>query len=169
MIVDISKVFNLALVAVKWAQILLWGSGQHAYDVPVDTVQDFKKSFLAIQIIYFTNAVFTKTSLLLLYYRIFGVVKAFRWALWTAGSLVIAYYIACVITSIAECSPVSKFWDPSVPGKCISQVDFFRYNGLGNMLLDILILCLPYPMAWRLQTTVRQKFILFGIFFLGSL
>lgn len=153
----------------KWTQILLWGSGQHVYDLPVETVQDFRKSFLAIQIIYFTNAVFTKTSLLLLYYRIFGVIKAFRWALGAAGSLVIAYYIACVITSIAGCSPVSKFWDPSVPGKCINQVDFFRYNGVGNMFLDVLILCLPYPMAWRLQTTARQKLVLTGMFLLGGL
>lgn len=157
------------MVVVKWNQILLWGFGQHVYDLPVETVQNFRKSFLAVQILYFTNAVFTKTSLLLLYHRIFGVIKGFRLALWASGSLVIAYYIACVITSIAGCSPVSKFWDPSVPGKCISQVVFFRYNGVGNMLLDVLILCLPYPMAWRLQTTARQKLILSGMFLLGGL
>ncbi|KAJ5197852.1 uncharacterized protein N7498_006969 [Penicillium cinerascens] len=49
--------FNLALVAVKWTQIVLWGSGQHVYDLPVETVQNFKKSFMAIEILYFTNAV----------------------------------------------------------------------------------------------------------------
>jgi hypothetical protein len=157
------------MVAVRWSQILLWGAGQHAYDLPAETVVAFTKSFMAIQIIYFTNAVFTKASLLLLYYRIFGVIKAFRWALYAAGLLVVGYYIACVITSIAGCSPVNKFWDPSVPGNCINQVEFFRYNGVANMLLDVVVLCLPYPMAWRLQTTARQKFILTGLFLLGGL
>ncbi|KAJ5119097.1 hypothetical protein N7476_011448 [Penicillium atrosanguineum] len=165
---DFLKAINLAMVAVRWSQILLWGSGQHAYDIPVETVEAFTKSFLAVQILYFTNAVFTKTSLLLLYYRIFGVIKGFRWVLWTAGFLVIAYYIACVITSIAGCSPVNKFWNPSVPGKCINEVEFFRYNGIANMLLDVMVLCLPYPMAWRLQATARQKLILTGMFLLGG-
>lgn len=127
------------------------------------------KSFLATQILYFTNAVLTKASLLLLYYRIFGILRGFRWVLWASGCLVIGYYIACVIVSIAGCSPVSKFWDPSVPGKCINEIAFFRWNGVANMLLDFLVLCLPYPMAWRLQTTLRQKWILTGIFLLGGL
>ncbi|KAJ5668492.1 uncharacterized protein N7477_007062, partial [Penicillium maclennaniae] len=159
---------NLAMVAVRWSQILLWGAGQHAYDLPVETVEAFAKSFLAVQIIYFTNAVFTKASLLFLYYRIFGIIKGFRWALGTAGFLVIGYYIACDITSIAGCLPVNKFWDPSVPGRCINQVEFFRYNGVANMLLDVVVLCLPYPMAWRLQATARQKLILTVMFLLGG-
>lgn len=119
--------------------------------------------------LYFTNAVLTKASLLLLYHRIFGVVKGFRWALWASGALVIGYYIACVIVLMASCRPMSKFWDPSIPGTCINLIAFFRWNGVGNMLLDVLILCLPYPMAWRLQTTLRQKWILTGIFLLGGL
>lgn len=119
--------------------------------------------------LYFTNAVLTKASLLLLYYRIFGVVRGFRWTLGISGCLVIGYYIACVIVSMASCSPISKLWDSSIPGRCINEIAFFRWNGVGNMLLDVLILCLPYPMAWRLQTTLRQKWILTGIFLLGGL
>jgi hypothetical protein len=124
---------------------------------------------LAIQLLYFCNAVITKASLLLLFHRIFGVVKSFRWALWGSGFLVIAYFIACTITAIAGCSPVSKFWDPKEPGHCIDEVAFFRWNGVGNMLLDFLILCLPLPMAWRVKTTMRQKWVLTGIFLLGGL
>jgi hypothetical protein len=127
------------------------------------------KSFLATQMLYLVNAVLTKASLILLYYRIFGVVRGFRWALWASFCLVICYYVACVIVSICGCSPVSKYWDSSLPGTCIDSIAFFRWNGVANMLLDVLILCLPYPMAWRLQTTLRQKWILTGIFLLGGL
>ncbi|GLI77199.1 hypothetical protein PoHVEF18_005485 [Penicillium ochrochloron] len=69
---------------------------------------------------------------------------------------------------MASCSPISKLWDSSIPGRCINEIAFFRWNGVGNMLLDVLILCLPYPMAWCLQTTLRQKCILTGIFLLGG-
>ncbi|KAJ5555276.1 hypothetical protein N7461_003746 [Penicillium sp. DV-2018c] len=110
----------------------------------------------------------TRTSLLLLYHRIFGIVKGFRWALGVSGFLVIGYFIACVTVSIAGCSPVAKFWHTSLPGHCIDEVAFFRWNGVANMFLDFLVLLLPLPMVWRVNTTRRQKWILTGIFLLGG-
>ncbi|OQE29505.1 hypothetical protein PENSTE_c002G02241 [Penicillium steckii] len=164
----ISLVLNWAMDALRWAQVLQFGLGKHNYQITDETFQSFGKTFIGSQVLYFLTAVFTKVSLLLLYYRIFGVVRAFRWALWISFGLVIAYFISCTIVSIISCSPVAKFWDPSLPGYCIDEVAFFRWNGFANMALDILVLCLPYPMAWRLQTSVRQKIILTGIFLLGS-
>ncbi|KAJ5233793.1 uncharacterized protein N7469_005559 [Penicillium citrinum] len=164
----ISLVLNWAMDALRWAQVLQFGLGKHNYQITDATFQSFGKTFIGSQVIYFTTAVFTKVSLLLLYYRIFGVVRTFRWALWISFGLVISYFISCTIVSIVSCSPVPKFWDPSLPGYCIDEVAFFRWNGFANMALDILVLCLPYPMAWRLQTSIRQKFILTGIFLLGG-
>jgi hypothetical protein len=124
---------------------------------------------LAVQILYFINASFTRASILLLFHRIFGIVKGFRWALGMTGFLVIGYFIACVIAAIAGCSPVAKFWDTSLPGHCINEVAFFRWNGVANLILDFLVLCLPLPMAWRVKSTTRQEWILTGIFLLGGL
>ncbi|KAJ5455252.1 hypothetical protein N7475_010373 [Penicillium sp. IBT 31633x] len=125
-------------------------------------------SFLAVQVLYFFNAVFTKASLLFLFHRIFGVVQVFRWALWITGFLVTAYFIACTIVAIAGCSPVAKFWDTDLQGSCINEVAFFRWNGVSNMILDFLVFCLPIPMVWRVKTTTRQKWILTGIFLLAG-
>ncbi|KAJ5372315.1 hypothetical protein N7517_004321 [Penicillium concentricum] len=125
-------------------------------------------SFMAVQLLYFTNAVITKASLLFLFYRIFGVVRSFRWILWASGFLVVAYFIVCSVVSIVGCSPVSKAWNTNEPGHCIDELSFFRWNGVGNMFLDFLVLCLPIPMAWRVNTTTRQKYILTGIFLLGG-
>ncbi|KAJ5965371.1 hypothetical protein N7481_012085 [Penicillium waksmanii] len=164
----VSLLLNWTMDALRWAQVLHFGLGKHNYMITNEIFQSFGKTFIAGQVIYFTTAVFTKLSLLLLYYRIFGVVRGFRWTLYTSFFLVIAYFISCTIVSIDSCAPVSKFWDPSLPGYCIDEVAFFRWNGFANLALDILVLCLPYPMAWRLQTSVRQKLILTGIFLLGS-
>ncbi|KAJ5820243.1 hypothetical protein N7474_005834 [Penicillium riverlandense] len=166
--IAIALAINWVMAILRWVQILVFGVGRHAYYLPDDKIQGFFKSFLASQIIYFLNAVFTKAALLLLYYRIFGVVKHFRWALCATWFLVIGYFIACTIVSIAECLPVAKFWNPSGPGSCIDMVAFFRWNGVTNLILDVLVLCLPFPMAWRLQMTTRQKLILTGIFMLGG-
>lgn len=127
------------------------------------------KVFMGIQLVYILNAVLTKSSLLLLYHRIFGVVRGVRWALWATGAMVIAWSIANTFGVIFGCWPIAKIWDPSLPGKCINMGAFGRWTGVANLLIDVLILCLPYPMAWRLQTSVRQKVILSGIFLLGTL
>ncbi|KAJ5780667.1 hypothetical protein N7457_005827 [Penicillium paradoxum] len=163
-----SLVVNWGMAALRWAQIALYDYGRHSQYVTKEQRIGFLKSFLAVQILYFTNAVLTKASLLLLFHRIFGVVRWFRWVLWASGVLVICYFIACVIASIAGCSPVAKFWDTDIPGHCINEIAFFRWNGVANMILDFLVLSLPFPMAWRVNTTLRQKLILTGIFLLGS-
>ncbi|KAJ5766595.1 uncharacterized protein N7511_004211 [Penicillium nucicola] len=162
-------VFNWSMAILRWVQIAFYRNGRHFSYVSSGDNENFLKTVLAGQIIYYSNAVLTKASLLLLFHRIFGVVRVFRWALWTSGILVIAYFIACTITAISACSPVAKFWDSSLPGHCIDIVAFFRWNGMANMLLDFLVLCLPLPMTWRVKTTVRQKWILTGLFLLGGL
>jgi hypothetical protein len=88
---------------------------------------------------------------------------------WASWFLIIGYFIACTIVSIVGCFPVAEFWNPSVAGSCTDMLNYFRWNGVTNLLLDVLVLCLPFPMAWRLKTTIRQKIILTGIFMLGGL
>ena len=134
---------------------------------------------MAIQLVYFTNAVLTKASLLLLYQRIFSVIQRFRYALFISWFLITAYFVACVIASILGCMPVSYLWDRfagpdpeennNAPGSCFNEVAFFRWNGIANMLLDVLMLLLPVPMVWHMSTTLRQKMLLTGIFTVGGL
>lgn len=124
---------------------------------------------MGIQTLYFLNAVLTKTSLLFLYYRIFGVVKYFRYALWASAFVVLAYWIPTTILAFLGCTPFERNWDKSIPGSCVNLVAFFRWNGICNLLIDVLILALPLPMVWRLNVAVRQRVELSGIFLLGVL
>lgn len=38
-----------------------------------------------------------------------------------------------------------------------------------NMIMDIMILTIPWPMIWKLQMPLQQKVAVTGIFLLGSL
>jgi len=127
------------------------------------------QEFVAIQTLYFLNTTLTKISILLLYYRIFGVVNNFRIALYIAAALVIAYWIPTTILAYLGCTPFARNWDQTLPGTCVNLVAFFRWNGICNLILDVLILCLPIPMVWRLSVSVRQRLELSGIFLLGAL
>ena len=125
---------------------------------------------MGIQILYFSTSVTFKTSLILLYYRIFGIVRTFRSVCIMTEAIVACYFIICLFVTIFECKPVSYKWNKGIPGgSCINETHFYVWNGVANLLVDLMILCLTFPMVWNLKTNVRQKVTLSGIFALGTL
>lgn len=96
-------------------------------------------------------------------------IKSFRYALWFSGFLVLGYWIATTILAFTGCTPLARNWDKTVPGTCVDLINFFRWNGICNLLIDFLILCLPLPMVWSLRITMKQKLVLSSIFALGLL
>jgi len=127
------------------------------------------QAFVGIQTLYFLNAAVTKISILLLYYRLFGVVQKFRWALWGTSFVVLGYWIACTILAFLGCDPFARNWNKKISGTCVNLVKFFIWNGISNLLIDFLILLLPIPIVWRLSAPTRQKLELSSIFLFGLL
>lgn len=126
--------------------------------------------FLVVQVIYLTSAALVKTSLILLYYRIFGVINWFRWLLATAWALVIANSVVCIIVAVFKCRPVGLFRDESIDdGSCIDRIQFYRWNGVANLVLDFAIWTLPLPVTFQLQMNIRQKLSVSAVFLLGLL
>ncbi|KAI4253431.1 MAG: hypothetical protein LQ352_003697 [Teloschistes flavicans] len=153
----------------RWIPLAAYYYGHHAIYVGPHRLEEFRKAFVGVQTLYFLNATLTKVSLLLLYHRIFGVVKKFRLALWLAAFLVVAWWIATTILAFLGCTPFAYNWDKKIKGQCVDLVMFFRWNGICNLVLDFLILLLPLPMVWRLSISARQKVELSGMFLLGLL
>jgi len=54
------------------------------------------------------------------------------------------------------------------PEYCISTEKFYTANAALNVVSDILILLLPVPIVWGLNTDVRKKVILTGLFSMGK-
>ncbi|CAD6565603.1 MAG: hypothetical protein ASARMPRED_007366 [Alectoria sarmentosa] len=171
--IAIALVLYYFLTICYWLQASLGGSGLHTVNAggPVDaaTQVKFQKIFLAIQIFYFSTSVSFKSSLILLYYRLFGMIRWFRTLLVVAECIVACYFIVCLFTAIFECKPVAYYWDKNIPhGSCINETDFYRWNGVANLLIDFMILSLTFPMVWRLKISTRQKATLSGVFLLGT-
>ena len=119
---------------------------------------------------YFASAVAIKTSLILLYYRIFGIIRWFRWLLAAVWSIVVLYFVVCVLVAVFECRPVQFYWNKSIQaGRCIDQNQFYRWNGVANLLIDFAIWTLPMPVIWTLNLDRRQKWSLSAVFLLGLL
>ncbi|KAL9014981.1 MAG: hypothetical protein Q9173_000377 [Seirophora scorigena] len=83
-----------------------------------------------------------KLSVLMFYARVFRTVRAYRIAIWTELG-------------------------PTHPGHCLNREANFWGAALPNVLTDLILLILPMPMLWHVQTTVRRKIGLFGVFAAG--
>lgn len=111
-----------------------------------------------------------KSSILLLYRRIFGVQQWFR--TFTAGMLIYVWLwaISETLVAIIQCIPIEYQWDKTLQGQCINQVTAFRFVGIPNVIHDVVLLALPTPMVWAMQKISRaQKMALTAVFLVGSL
>ncbi|KAJ5780137.1 hypothetical protein N7457_005297 [Penicillium paradoxum] len=126
------------------------------------------KLLFAHMFIYSTTVTLTKSSIMMFYRRIFNLHRS----LYFAMAIILGYFFAVVITIAVACRPVSYFWhqytDPMVEGKCIDVPEFFFINGIAAVLIDVMILCVPAPVIWKLQMPKTQRVAVTSILLLGS-
>ncbi|KAF9888835.1 hypothetical protein FE257_008204 [Aspergillus nanangensis] len=145
-----------------------YGNGYHLQSLSTEEFNTVWKILFAYVMIYATAVTCTKASIVMFYGRIFG----FRWTLGICLFLVIGYWITIIVTILVACRPLPYFWlaytDPTAKGVCIDVATFFFGNGIGAMLIDVIILCMPLPVIYRLQMALSQKIAVVGILLLGS-
>src|SRR6266536_3274838 len=73
------------------------------------------KYYVACQVLYKAAVGLAKTSMLLLYLRIFQT-NRFRKAVWVVMFIVVGTAIGTIMPTIFQCTPIEKAWKPSVPG-----------------------------------------------------
>jgi hypothetical protein len=106
-------------------------------------------------------------------------------------ALLVAQFISTILVTLLQCRPIPKYWNPSLPGTCISINAFFyckrkasaqrycfedkrsdkTYSTATNAFTvasDILIFALPLPLLWSLKkTTKRDKYAVLAAFMVG--
>lgn len=144
------------------------GLGRHVEYVSSKDVVSLAKIALVIDVLYLWNLAWSKISVLLLYYRVFrfGYLKSAAYAI---GALVVLLAVVSTFLTGFLCVPLSKVWDDSLPGHCLSQQNLRIFNSASTIVTDIIILCLPMPQIWKLQLRKAQKTCLTCLFALGFL
>ncbi|KAL9585567.1 MAG: hypothetical protein Q9203_004194 [Teloschistes exilis] len=97
------------------------GFGRHILLLDLDQVTAFSKLFFATTCIFPVAAAALKFSVLFFYHRIFPI-RAFT--LWNIaiGVIVIAWFIAFIVSQFLTCRPIAFYWDKSIPGgHCINS------------------------------------------------
>ena len=113
----------------------------------------------------------SRLPVLMLYLRIFGSNKKFRYAVYFGILAVFAVYLAYVPLLAYFCTPaIGKPWSSlEVFSKCRRLEPFAIVSGSCNIFLDIYILLLPMPMIWRLQMPLQKKIGILAVFTTGAL
>lgn len=111
---------------------------------------------------------FPKISVLFFYTRVFGSAgREFRYALWIAFGLVLAWLFAMCFVTIFTCNPPSKWWNPDGPGACMAPSTPWLAAIIPQTIIDLYVLILPLPMLWKLQLKPKRKFWVSCVFVCG--
>ncbi|MCJ1254431.1 hypothetical protein MMC24_002246 [Lignoscripta atroalba] len=167
----IALVLLYGLVACDMVGILAGGVGRHVLDVMKEdgpqTLTIFLKDLVAIQILWATSLMSIKISILMFYMRIFKV-QSFRVAARITMVLVVLWALSVILCGFLLCKPFAFNWNQTIPGgSCKNQILSYILTGALNIITDVMVLSLPIPMVWKLQTPRANKIVLTGIFGLG--
>lgn len=127
-----------------------------------------RKSFYSSVILYNVGTCVLKISILLQLRRIFrnplmnkltiiGLVFQTSWAV----------TISVLLPLI--CNPAAAFWDTSIEGKCLNELQVWYVMAAVNLVTDFIVFSMPLPVIKNLQLPKRQKILLMGVFCLGFL
>lgn len=146
------------------------GVGRHIAVVPPENIEPILKLLLATYLVYGFALTITKTSALLFLHRIFprqGSATWFKWTLWIAHIINTAWLVGYTLVEIFQCNPIAKFWNPGLPGECILQSRIYIGAAAPSVAIDLLILILPLPLLWGLNTSRARKIGIIIVFVLG--
>ncbi|KAF4625684.1 hypothetical protein G7Y89_g12482 [Cudoniella acicularis] len=108
-------------------------------------------------------AMFTKISIFIFMNRVFVNTQTkwtWRWTLHFVNVVNIVANIISATTVLAQCTPVQKLWDPSIPGTCWppkKQMAFGIFQGVASAFCDLVFSGLPVVFLWNVQISVRIK------------
>ncbi|KAI1261870.1 hypothetical protein F5Y18DRAFT_430632 [Xylariaceae sp. FL1019] len=145
-----------------------FGYGKHSGNLTESQKYGAFVAFYITQITYKTSINLTKSSILLLYLRIFSSVRWFRSICISLLVLIGAYCIAIDVVTIFQCDPAQAAFDKAITmKKCINSATFWFTNAGFTIGTDVVILLIPVPLVFTLQVSRVQKAALIFVFTLG--
>ncbi|KKY36501.1 putative integral membrane protein [Diaporthe ampelina] len=162
----ISVISFFGFVVALFLALYLGGAGHHMNKLNKSHIARLTQSFLVIQALYAMSMCTVKWSMLFMLKRIFAV-KSFEIVTWIIIGLQAGWLVMTVLIGFLICRPIQKNWDPTAEGTCGNQIAGYTAVSVVNVIIDVLMLLLPLPMVYRLQTRPGYKVGLFAIFSIG--
>ncbi|ROT36767.1 hypothetical protein SODALDRAFT_340963 [Sodiomyces alkalinus F11] len=145
-----------------------YGLGSHTWVQPDEHFVPYMKAFYSSIVVYNVSMCLVKISILLQYRRIFPVGMIQTITFYGIAFLVAWAVTLCFLLPMV-CMPVEKFWDATIPGRCLDSLAIWYVMASINVATDFIIFAMPLPVIRSLQLPRRQKLMLVGVFGLGLL
>lgn len=162
----------IGLNAANLAGVLLGGLGYahqativaHHGWAPLRTLHTL---FVPWEILWALSLSFSKTSILLLYCKLFPgsyIVLAARLTI----AVCTVWAVATVLSGLFICKPISASWSSDRRAHCGNQVMYFFVTGAINLATDVMVLILPLSHLYRLRLPKATKLGLIVVMSLGA-
>ncbi|KAH0423208.1 CFEM domain-containing protein [Colletotrichum camelliae] len=143
--------------------------GEDIWMVELDKLTLGLKLFFVDEPLYLATITLTKISVLIFYLRIFPN-KSFRRATYATITYIITSMTVILFLQIFQCTPINFNWDGWKRDfgtyRCLDLHRLVNIAGGLSISHDLIILVLPLPLLWGLNTSKRSKI---GISFMFSL
>lgn len=143
---------------------------RHQWDIPLTaSTPTLYKTVFAQEMMLGSTVFFSKSSLLLLYYRIFSPDRIFRYKLYAAFVFIAITTLSSIPMYLAVCIPGKHSSWAEASAKC-SKTDVYGYvQGPANVIFDVFAIYLPASVIINLHMPLRRKIGVLAIFTTGTL
>ncbi len=151
---NLSTSIRSALVVLHWHQVANW--------------KLYLKLWYTVSSLQCTALFMMKTSLLILFHRIF-VTPSFRLTTKVLGGIMALWWIGTFLAINLICLPIEHNWNSAILAHCGNQKLVAIIPPIPWIITDLVVLLMPVTMVWRLHLPVLQRVGLAGLFLLGGL
>ncbi|RYP83963.1 hypothetical protein DL769_001269 [Monosporascus sp. CRB-8-3] len=152
--------------------------GPHQWNVRLSAITpNYITGSIVVTCLYSVSAMLIKTSLLVLYLRVFQPVKSANISIWIGIGTIVLFYVICIITTSVYCNsnrwpntanPV-EFLAMQAESSCNRpQLTLSAAQGIFSTLSDVYVLIIPTILVWGLRLPLGRRIGICGIFLVGS-
>ncbi|KAK7961228.1 hypothetical protein PG988_012442 [Apiospora saccharicola] len=147
--------------------------GRHAWNILLGAFTKTQLILaLLVEVLLPVGICLIKVSVLLLYLRIFRVLKWMRVISVISIVLIVLWHLALSVSFAAMCAPGTgdtqlDFLAAFISQKCSDTRILVVLQGVGNVVTDIWLILLPLPAVWKLQMPFRRKLAVSSMFMVG--
>ena len=139
------------------------GLGRHFSQLAPEKMTLSLKYSYAINYPYGLGISLPKYSAIFFYIRVLRLNSTrYRINVYIALSLITAWILFAILSTIFECTPIRKAWLPLTPGSCLNGYQWYLGSAISSVIIDFYIMLLPLPVLWTLHTGRSRKMVLTG-------
>ncbi|KAF2202016.1 hypothetical protein GQ43DRAFT_480227 [Delitschia confertaspora ATCC 74209] len=167
-----------AIFIAAYCGVVLWmvdghnPLGLHAWDVPLSHINEaFFKATLSSSCIHALATIFVKTTLLVLYLRIFNLNSRARIMIWAGIVFIVLFYVSSAAAQIYACVPRGNGRNAWLiqqrEGKELLFLNITAVSGLVGVVTDLYILYIPTHLVMGMRLPFARKVGACSIFLTG--